>query len=207
MSPGKLLAKSVATTITLPNSATLIGHLNDCRQSASDIVKAVGQQMLNSLGLSGEQWLERLSKTLPLAAALHDIGKANNHFQSAVHGTAAPSDRQPIRHEWISVWVAMQPAVKDWLLSAIDNCEKSWHIVMYAISGHHPKIDRSAPTDECFGAQKIEVLVGHSDFRDSLLQIAKWFELALHLYRQLAGLSTKVHLTTLAKTDLPKSKK
>jgi CRISPR-associated endonuclease/helicase Cas3 len=169
-----LLAKSIENAETVHHSATLKGHLKDCFSSGNSIVEVVGYQMLQAFGLRNPDWLLRLSNVLSLAAAIHDIGKSNNHFQNAVHGLAAPEDRQPIRHEWISVWIAMQPAVKAWLMPAVGNCDSCWHVAMFAVGGHHRK---SVPTDDCFAADFIEVHVDHDDFRACLQQFKDWFDL------------------------------
>ena len=165
MSFKRLLAKS--TDGKSHRSATLSGHLDDVRLSAQSIVDATGAQMLEALGLDPSAWLHRLRATVVLAAAIHDIGKANTHFQNAVQGRTTKADRQPIRHEWISVWIAMQPAVKAWLMPAVGNCESSWSVALFAVGGHHRK---SIPTDACFEAESIEVDVQHEDFRASLQQ-------------------------------------
>lgn len=134
--------------------------------------------MLAAFGLEAPIWRKRFEATLLLAAAIHDIGKANDHFQKVVKGLAAPDERQPIRHEWISVWIALQPDVKEWLRPAINDCEFCWHVAMYAVSGHHPKHNRTAPTDECLGKQPIDVLTDHPDFRSCLTQLENWFRLS-----------------------------
>ena len=109
-----LLAKSIGDVRC--DSATLPGHLVDVYQSANAIVNSVGGSMLEAIGLESDIWLDRLRISTLFAAAIHDLGKANNHFQKAVWGLAEPTDRQPIRHEWISVWIASQADMKKWLL-------------------------------------------------------------------------------------------
>ena len=136
--------------------------------------------MLLAFGLDVAVWLPKLSKVLSLSAALHDIGKANNHFQKAVHGLAAPDDRQPIRHEWISIWIAVQPEVKKWLMSAIDDCEDCWSIVMFAIAGHHRKglPEEGNSTDgRGFSTDSILISSNHEDFKKCVDQLRDWFDL------------------------------
>ena len=130
--------------------------------------------MLRAIGLSDPIWQSRFSKSLFLAAAMHDLGKANNHFQPAVHGTAAPDDRQAVRHEWISVWIAMQSKMKEWLLPAVDGCEDCWHITMFAIGGHHRK---DPPDEDRFKGSDIQVLAEHSDFQKCLFLLRDRLEL------------------------------
>jgi CRISPR-associated endonuclease/helicase Cas3 len=181
--PQRLLAKSIPsdgiTNTRIPPSVFLPNHLADVYQSAQAILDVSGPSMLAAFGLSDIVWQERLRQIVLLSAALHDLGKANQHFQSAVHATAARDDRQPIRHEWISVWIAMQPAVMEWLLPAVDGCENCWMIAMCAIAGHHPKASHSAPTDKCFQetSKSISVLVENPDFCSCLRQTREWFNL------------------------------
>lgn len=130
--------------------------------------------MLSAFGLNDPIWVARLRSTLLLSTAIHDIGKANEHFQRAVKGLAASDERQPIRHEWISLWIAMQPTVKEWLMPAVGNCESCWNVAMFAVGGHHRKC---VPTDTCFAADAIEVHVDHDDFRACLQQFKDWFDL------------------------------
>lgn len=175
-----LLAKSVTRTLTPSPSATLVGHLGDVGASAEAILTTVGQAMLTALGLDPDGWLKRLEKSLLLAAWLHDLGKVNNQFQRAVWGGADRSVRQTIRHEWISVWIATQPQVKEWLLPAVDGCEKCWLCALCAVAGHHPKLNRTAPTDHSFGANsttEVSVLVDHPDFMNCLQQLQTRFNL------------------------------
>ena len=176
-----LLAKSQGDGDKVNCSTQIHGHLADVYQSAKTIMSSVGASMLDSFGLSNTSQRQRLSKTLLLAAAIHDIGKANWHFQRAVHGLATLDERQPIRHEWISVWIATQPAFKEWLLPAVNGCEICWHIAMFAVAGHHPKHNRTAPADKCFGGEAITVLAEHADFHECLLQFREWFDLDAHI--------------------------
>lgn len=178
----RLLAKSLkgekfntieagSESIFLPN------HLQDVAASNQAIFLTTGLQMLRAVGLN-ESWLERLQNVSALAAWLHDLGKANSDFQNAIRAARNDGYRQQIRHEWISVWIASQTAMKAWLLLAVDSCELSWQIAMYAIGGHHPKLNRSAPTIECFRSEPILIPVSHADFQQCLEQIRDHFNLA-----------------------------
>ena len=182
----RLLAKSVTEgTAEINYSATLPGHLADVFSSAQSLLNCVGVMMLNSVGLDDVIWTQqRFKNTLLLAAALHDLGKANNHFQPMVHGVADSDHRQPLRHEWVSIWIAMQPAVKQWLMPAIDNCEKCWFVAMCAIAGHHRKDLPSiigSNSQEAFGTHWIEVFTSHDDFQACLETFRQWFELDAEL--------------------------
>jgi CRISPR-associated endonuclease/helicase Cas3 len=190
-----LLAKSIEGNDQLQteDSRLLVWHLRDVYQSAEALVTCNGIAQLQAIGLDPSEWLERFRKTLLLAAAIHDLGKANNHFQAMIHDASPRPDRkQPIRHEWISIWIANQPAMKQWLLPAVDGCELCWHIAMFAVSGHHPKTGRAAPSLSTVekGAEPVEVLSSHEDFENGLQHIRDWFgldrtlpEVAQLLYR------------------------
>lgn len=68
------------------------------------------------------------------AAAFHDIGKANDSFQSAVlHGT-----RQALRHELLSALILALPEVGSWLNKRSD---VDWEIVLAAVASHHLKTE------------------------------------------------------------------
>ena len=144
-------------------------------ESSQAILDCNSNSLLAAMGLPTEDWTDRLRATNLIAAAIHDIGKANNHFQKAVHGKASPDDRQPIRHEWISLWVATQPQVKEWLMPTVGNCELCWNVAMFAVGGHHRKC---LPTDKSFASESIVVFSEHEDFFKCLQQIQVWFGLS-----------------------------
>lgn len=169
-----LLAKSVKGTSLLQH-ATLRQHLADVFDSAIGVVSASGADQLAAFGLVASEWQDHFRQTVLLAAAIHDLGKANNHFQRMVAGE---SQRQAVRHEWISVWLAEQQDVKAWLLPAVHGCDRCWHVAMAAIAGHHPKYDRRSPQADEFGSEPVEVFVDHPDFRACLRQIQSQFALA-----------------------------
>src|SRR5690606_32945379 len=114
-------------------------------------------------------------KAVRLAAAIHDIGKANSLFQDLLHGS---KKIPPIRHEWLSVWIAQQSLVKQWLLPAIDQDENLWHVVMFAIAGHHPKMKCTLPQPSCLNSEKVTLCTSHPDFTECLRSIGMWLELS-----------------------------
>ncbi|TWU26516.1 putative CRISPR-associated nuclease/helicase Cas3 [Novipirellula galeiformis] len=171
--PERLLAKSVEGT-DLYQHATLQQHLTDVFDSAIGIISASGHDQLSAFGLAPSQWQDRFRQTVLLAAAIHDLGKANNQFQQMIGGNP---QQQAVRHEWISVWLAEQPAVKAWLLPAVDGCQRCWHVAMAAVAGHHPKHGRCSPKMDEFNSEPIEVFVEHRDFHACLLQIQAQFGL------------------------------
>jgi len=97
------------------------------------------------------------------AAALHDIGKANEDFVRAVNG--AP-DRQLLRHEHISGLLMTYPPLAEWLKqrNGLD-----WDIVLSTVVCHHLKAD---PDEELARAQAdrsgVVILSDHPEFRKLL---------------------------------------
>jgi CRISPR-associated endonuclease/helicase Cas3 len=76
-------------------------------------------------------------KTTLAAAAFHDIGKANDSFQSAVlHGA-----RQALRHEFLSALILALPEFEMWLNRRSD---VDWEIVIAAVASHHLKTQRES---------------------------------------------------------------
>lgn len=137
-------------------------------------VKDVAQVMslpgiLRRTGLD-EQYIEELSKALPLVAILHDLGKANPFFQKMIQTGIA--SKQPVRHEVVSDWILRQHegirlAVLRYLnLQEMAHPERDWRFVSLrvAILGHHLKFpnQHNGPTEE------IQVLTEHPDFITSV---------------------------------------
>jgi len=165
--PTNLLAKSVDRH-NPTSHATLKQHLADVFDSAIGVVDASGRDQLAAFDLHVSQWEDRFRQTVLLSTAIHDLGKANSHFQRMIGGESV---QQPIRHEWVSVWLAEQPAMKMWLLPAVYGCERCWHIAMAAVAGHHPKHGRCSPQAIDFKSELIEVLIEHEDFGSCLTQV------------------------------------
>ena len=111
-----LLAKSFHGA-TPPHEATLLGHLQAVHAAAMSIIDACGSHMLATFGLP-EGELERFRKIVALAAAIHDVGKANEHFQGMLTRSADRSRynfQQALRHEWVSLLWLQQPEVQQWI--------------------------------------------------------------------------------------------
>lgn len=99
--------------------------------------------MIQQFGLS--QKLEELRATAQLAAFLHDLGKANDHFQAVVRKLKNPmTNPQLMRHEALSVLLAWD--LRDWLSTG----KGSFHVAIAAAGGHHLKLggESGKQTDE-----------------------------------------------------------
>jgi len=151
----------------LPSSVFLQGHLEDAYRAASEVVAASGDDQLLALGLDPPRWRERLRRVVVVAAALHDLGKANDHFQEMLSGARRVA--QGLRHEWVAYYLFQQRAWMEWL-TAIAESPQDARVVLWTISGHHPGYDRPSPPKDSIPGAGIEVtlLSRHSDFRASL---------------------------------------
>src|SRR5574340_769761 len=96
----RLLAKSLPACDGIPEPCTLRGHLAAVHGAACVLARESGEAQLSAIGLSPAVWLPRFERIVRLAAAVHDLGKANDHFQGVVwRRRSAP---QGLRHEWLA---------------------------------------------------------------------------------------------------------
>lgn len=172
--PERLLAKGVNRQESIANDApeTLLGHLRDVHAAAQAVVDETADSQLGAVGLNGGEWSDRLQRVVVLAAALHDLGKANDHFQRMVHGHSR--QRQAMRHEWVTYWICQQKPWSTWGPQTAGT-EEDWRIVLWAIAGHHPAKGRPSPPeskpDMCDDNEMV-LLATHADFRACL----EWLE-------------------------------
>lgn len=129
---GSLLAKSPRGKTPL----TLFQHLQDTEQAASEIFRAGtrwSQSYLRFFRLAAGEHA-RFLLNLRVAALFHDIGKANEDFQSAM--LASGFKAQSLRHEHLSALLLCEPAMRAWLDGApgvdVD-------VVTAAVLSHHLK--------------------------------------------------------------------
>jgi CRISPR-associated endonuclease/helicase Cas3 len=179
MNPAYLWAKSKRPDEAELASIRLSGHLADVLEAATRLLDATADEQLRALGLDPERYRERLRRCVRLAAALHDLGKANDHFQGMIRGVRdVRQNPQGLRHEWVSVLILKE--LRDWLLAAVDQSELDLAIVEWAISGHHPSWGHESPPRSCpAGAgPEIVILNGHPDVRAILDWLRETFGLA-----------------------------
>jgi len=134
-------------------------HTDAVMGTAGKIVELTGESQLLALGLEPGRWMERLRRDMKLAAFLHDLGKANDHFQGMVWGTRGFP--QAMRHEAISFWIATRPEVLRWYASA-GGQSSSVALVLWAIAGHHRKFPPADPSER---GSDLKILFAHPDFR------------------------------------------
>ena len=148
MDAKRLWAKSKWNDEPERPSMFLVGHLQDVHEAAKRVLDATGDDQLAALGLKPEDFCDRLRRCVLLAAALHDLGKANDHFQGMICRTRHVQENpQGVRHEWVTV--LMLATLKDWLLPAVGKMDADFNIVEWAVSGHHPAHNHESPPKRC----------------------------------------------------------
>lgn len=175
----RLLAKSLRPGEPWRDSMALPGHLADVHTAAGHVLDATGDEQLRALGLDPEAFRERFRRIVLLAAAVHDLGKANNHFQGMIYGTRDVRNQpQGLRHEWVSLLLLQ--TLRNWLLPAVSGSELDFAIVEWAVAGHHPGYDHASPPKDCPGGcgPTLELLSGHADFQNAVAWIGSKFNLS-----------------------------
>jgi CRISPR-associated endonuclease/helicase Cas3 len=181
MDPKRLWAKSKRDDETEHRSMLLPGHLQDVYHAAERVLDATADDQLRALGLDVAAYGNRLRRIVLLAAAVHDLGKANDHFQGMILGTRnVRTNPQGLRHEWVTV--LMLRNLRDWLLPAVAGNETDFAIVEWAVAGHHPAADHPSPPPQTPDGSGVEIqfLAGHKDFADALEWLETGFTLPPH---------------------------
>ncbi|HEY6001180.1 MAG TPA: CRISPR-associated helicase Cas3' [bacterium] len=143
-----LLAKSAKDPKAPPTEATLVGHTERVLDSAEVFGDILLPDMERLLGeaTSARQWCEAFR----WAAWLHDLGKANDHFQRMARDRGF---RQGVRHEALSL-IAAQDLLLPWLTRRwVDYPPWFSAAILAAVSGHHlkfPDRKRRLGTEVCF---------------------------------------------------------
>ena len=148
LDPQRLWAKGQWYGEALRPSMHLLCHLQDVTESATRIVEATADSQLSALGLNPNDYREQFRRCVLLAAAIHDIGKANDHFQGMIVGTRdVQQNPQGLRHEWVAVLLLTE--LRSWLLPAVGGSETDFAISEWAIAGHHPAHNHDSPRRSC----------------------------------------------------------
>ncbi|MFV0444418.1 MAG: CRISPR-associated helicase Cas3' [Planctomycetaceae bacterium] len=180
MQANRLWAKSWNSKLLAeaPRSAYLREHLRDAYAATDRVIAATGVDQLGALDLPPEQYLDRFRRITLLAAAVHDLGKANDHFQAMIRGCRDVRNHpQGLRHEWATILILQR--LKPWLLPAVDGNEADWAIMEWAVVGHHPALNHPSPP-KCAApgaGVNLTLLLAHSDFRETLEWLRETFDL------------------------------
>lgn len=134
--PKNLLAKSERFDRfgRLEPGCLLAQHTLDVVNAAKTIMNTVGSDLQRFFKLTDDQ-MPSLVATSQLAAFCHDIGKANDGFQSMI--TKSRRD-QSIRHEHLSALLMSLPEVKAWLQNIV---QADYELARLIVLGHHLKTD------------------------------------------------------------------
>jgi CRISPR-associated endonuclease/helicase Cas3 len=162
----RLLAKSSADPNAPRAAETLPGHTELVLASVERLIKERGSQALQALGIPGSA-LARLTRLTMVAALLHDVGKASDHFQALVR--ALRTVPQLIRHEALALWISWPGRpLAEWLLTAVDD-ERDLLLALAAVAGHHRKFWAQAVAAADSGAStEVSLALSHPDFVEAL---------------------------------------
>lgn len=179
----RLLAKSYPSDESpFSDSIYLSQHLQDVHSAAKSVLTSTGNLQVHALGLDSDVWNMRLHNAVLLAAAIHDLGKANDHFQGMLDCDQWPDRKgkyQGLRHEWVGIVMIASFGLGDWLRPAIHDDDLVWHAAVWAVSGHHPAYGRQSPpkTPVPGGGSGMQLLMGHAEFARCLNWIGDEFAL------------------------------
>ena len=161
-----LLAKSTEKPDKPPEAATLKGHISQVI-SAAEIIDHCLESSLKKM-LPAEVSMEMWHEALFCAAWLHDIGKANDHFQTMLRNSKI---RQGVRHEAISL-ITIETVLKDWLEDFWDRYPVWFKAaILFSISGHHLKFPDNRKRNNIFKSDVI-FLGKHPQMKD-IMEIGK----------------------------------
>ena len=166
----RLLAKNSQNPDSPRGAETLSGHTANVMVAAETLLEETADAQLSAIGLPRLVWRERFCRVVLLAAFCHDLGKANDQFQSMVRRNR--DQKQAIRHEALSFLIVQETALKEWLSTTLEEPE-DLSFLLWAVAGHH----RQFPPDEPAAGTGIHLslFLEHDDFRRTLSVGAKSF--------------------------------
>ena len=159
-----LLAKLWTQLSIPPREATFLGHHQQTLRAADVILEITADDQLCALGLEKSIFKERFIRVVRTGAALHDLGKANDHFQGCV--TATRKIPQAIRHEWICYWLLHQQSHL-----VCEFKEDDWYVLLWTVTGHHRKEYPEKPRSGD-GNSTVDVCIHHPDF----IEYVQWIK-------------------------------
>ncbi len=153
-------------------------HLADAFRAAQLVLNATADEQLLALKLPVDHYRDRLRRIVSIAAAMHDLGKANDHFQGMIYGIRdVRQSPQGLRHEWVTLLMFEQ--LREWLLPALNGSCVDFSIAEWAVVGHHPAVGHACPprTNPPGAGAEIVLLMGHDDYRAALMRIQSFLGL------------------------------
>ena len=183
----RLLAKSSQTPDTPRGAETLSGHTANVMAAAQTLLDETADAQLSATGLPGTVWKERFYRAVLLATFCHDLGKANDQFQSMVRQDR--KQKQAIRHEALSLLIIQETPLRGWL-SAILEKPEDLSFLLWAAAGHHRKF----PSDEPAAGtgSRLSLFLEHADFQRTLSVGVKWLGLELEASPALTNLTWRL---------------
>ena len=169
----RLLAKSSKTPDAPRGAETLPGHTANVMEAAQTLLDETADAQLSAVGLPITVWKERFCRAVLLAAFCHDLGKANDQFQSMVRRLR--EQKQAIRHEALSFLIVQETPLREWLSSTLEE-PKDLSLILWAAAGHHLKFPPGKPADGT--GIRLSLFLEHPDFQRTLSVGAKWFGLS-----------------------------
>jgi len=171
--------------LSIPAKSPYAGHQITLVQHTQHVVTAVGELFgtVDRSNRLAQCWLrffkvddfEAFLIAATAAAALHDIGKANEDFVRAVNGAR---DGQLLRHEHLSGLLMTLPMVADWLRRR-NNID--WDVVLSAVVCHHLKADPDELASPQADRPSLVVLADHPEFRELLAYVGRVLEIEYEL--------------------------
>lgn len=183
--PKLLLAKSIQKP--WKGAYTLTGHTASVVEAVTTLIDGLGDELVAQFGL--HQNRETLRATARLAAFLHDLGKANDHFQAVVRKLKNPMENpQLMRHEVLSILLAWE--LRDWLATGNGDLM----IAIAAAGGHHLKLggEGGKQTDEIGEIRSAGVDEWTRGDRILLYTNYKHFTGLLRYGQKVCGLTSKI---------------
>ena len=168
----KLLAKSSQAPDAPRGAETLSGHTAYVMAAAQTLLDETTDTQLSAVDLPKTVWKKRFCQAVLFAAFCHDLGKANDQFQSMVRQER--KQKQAIRHEALSFLIIQETPLKEWLSATLEEPE-DLSFLLWAAAGHHRKFPPDKPATGT--GSRLSLFLEHADFRRTLSVGAKWLGL------------------------------
>lgn len=158
MKPDSLLAKKPKTPEKPRQAETLYGHTAAVMDAAGVLSEVLLEDIVDVIGAEPED-ADSLLRALMVSAWLHDLGKANDHFQKML---VDPSFVQGIRHEQMSL--VIYDVLRPWLEPLWDGMPP-WAeaAAVFSMTGHHRKYPD--PYQDSRTGLRVKALLGHSEMK------------------------------------------